>query len=143
MVLSSRGSLLFSVSEVILAVLKKKGAVFTPDVKLAFWDISGGKVIETGVLLDLVHLFDILITFRFARLDLICDPEYLSTKKVLISSSNPSSIASRMSLLVLFVVASKFFDRVVFILKSRLNKDSIVDHSLFIIKDVPCYCAVP
>jgi hypothetical protein len=48
-----------------------------------------------------------------------------------------------MSLLVLFVVASKFFDRVVFILKSRLNKDSIVDHSLFIIKYVPCYCAVP
>ena len=51
-----------------LAVLNRKGAIFTPRVNFAFCGFSGGGVIETGVFAVLVHLSDILITFCFCGL---------------------------------------------------------------------------
>ena len=98
-----------------------------------------GRGIETGVFVELVHLFDIRITLCFVALGFICDSEYLFTMKVLISLLNWSPMAFRMSLSVLFVVPSEL----VLIHESRLNEDSIVDHSLFLVSPTPCCCVVP
>ena len=58
-------------------LLFRKGKVplFFLSLNLAFCDFFVGKGIETGAVVDLVHLFDIRITFRFVGLVLICDPE--------------------------------------------------------------------
>ena len=64
---------------------KRKGAAFALSVNLVFCRFFGSKGIENGVFVDLVHLFDIRITFRFVGLGLICDQEYVFTMKVLIS----------------------------------------------------------
>ena len=66
--LSSRGVLSFFLSQVMLAVPKKKGAAFTPSVKDVFCVFFGGEGIETGVFVDLVDLFDIRIIFHFVGL---------------------------------------------------------------------------
>ena len=59
------GYLVIFVSQAMLAVPKRKGAKFNPSENLVFCGFISGEGIETGVFVDLVHLFDIWITLLF------------------------------------------------------------------------------
>ena len=88
LVSSSQDSLSSFVQQAILVVPKKNGATFTRSEHLVFRGFICGGGIKAGDSVDLVYLFDILITPCFVGLGSICDAEYVFTMKVLISLLN-------------------------------------------------------
>ena len=106
MIFSYWGCLLFVVWHAVAAVSNRKTDTLPPSRDLVFCGSICGEGVDALVSVGLVHLFEIRIVLRFWGRRIIHNPEYLFIINLLTLTLNSSSVAFRMSQIVVFVVPS-------------------------------------